>query len=73
MNVGSHIVDISPKLQLMENHLILTLIMMKSRWKSLNDSNLNPAKLSTINPTEDNFTEPLSIKKILDELEISIF
>ena len=73
MNVGSNIVDISPKLQLMENHLILTLIMMKSRWKSLNDSNLNPAKLSMINPTEDNFTEPLSIKKILDELEISIF
>ena len=73
MNVGSHLLDILPKLQFMQNHFILDLTMMKSRWKSWNDSNLNPAKVSSINPTKDNFTQPLSIKKILDQLEISIF
>ena len=35
------------------------------------DDNLNPAKVNVIDPTKDNFTQPLSIQKILDELEIS--
>ena len=33
--------------------------------------NLNPAKSNMIDPTKNNFTQPLSIKEILDELEIS--
>ena len=45
---------------------------MKSKRKSKND-NLNLTEVSVINPIKDNFTQPLSIKKILDELEISIF
>ena len=35
------------------------------------DDNLNPAKVNVIDPTKDNFTQPLSIEEILDELEIS--
>ena len=35
------------------------------------DDNLNPAKVNVIDPTKDNFTQPLSIQEILDELEIS--
>ena len=33
--------------------------------------NPNPAKVNVIDPTKDNFTQPLSIQEILDELEIS--
>ena len=32
---------------------------------------LNPTKINVINPIRDNFTQPLSVKNILDELEIS--
>ena len=39
--------------------------------KSYIDNNLNPAKVNVIDLTKDNFTQPLSIKEILDELEIS--
>ena len=39
--------------------------------KSYVDNNLNPAKINVIDPTKDNFTQPLSSKEILDELEIS--
>ena len=35
------------------------------------DDNLNPAKINAIDTTKDNFTQPLSIQEILDELEIS--
>ena len=33
--------------------------------------NLDSAKINVIGPTKDNFTQPLSIQEILDELEIS--
>ena len=35
------------------------------------DDNLNPAKVNVIDPTKDNYTQPLSITEILNELEIS--
>ena len=35
------------------------------------DNNLNPAKVNIIDPTKDKFTHPMSVKEILDELEIS--
>ena len=41
-----------------------------SQVKSYIDNNLYPAKLNAINPTKGNFTQPLSVKEILDELEI---
>ena len=34
------------------------------------DDNPNPAKVNVIDPTKDNFTQPLRIQEILDELEI---
>ena len=39
--------------------------------KSYVDNTLNPAKVNLIDPTKDIFTQPLSIKKGLDESEIS--
>ena len=42
-----------------------------SQVKSYIDNNLYPAKVNVIGPTKDNFTQPLSVKEILDELEIS--
>ena len=39
--------------------------------KKLKVRNLNPAEVNLIDPTKDNFTQPLSVKEILDELEIS--
>ena len=39
--------------------------------KSYIDNNLYPAKVNVIDSTKDNFTQPLSVKEILDELEIS--
>ena len=38
--------------------------------KSYINSNDSPAKVNVIDPTKDNFTHPLSIKEILDELEM---
>ena len=35
------------------------------------DNNLNPAKVKVIDPIKGNFTQPLSVQEILDELEIS--
>ena len=35
------------------------------------ENNLNPAKLNVIDPTKDNFTQPMSVEEILDELKIS--
>ena len=34
------------------------------------DDNLDPAKVNVIAPTKDNFTQPLCIQEILDELDI---
>ena len=68
MNVVSHIVDILLRRELLQNHLILNLAMMKKKKvltgrnallkqvKSYIDINLNPAKLNVIDPTKDNFT-----------------
>ena len=42
-----------------------------NQFKSYIDNNLYPAKVNVIGPTKDNFTQPLSVKEILDELEIS--
>ena len=46
-------------------------INYQGKSKAIFDNNLNPAKVNVINATKDNFTEPLSAKEILDELEIS--
>ena len=35
------------------------------------DNNLNPAKVNVIDPTKDNFTQPLSVQEILYKLEIA--
>ena len=42
-----------------------------SQVKSYIDNNLYHGKVNVIDPTKDNFIEPLSFKEILDELEIS--
>ena len=42
-----------------------------SQAKSYIDNNLYPSKVNVIDPTKDMFTQPLSAKEILDELEIS--
>ena len=39
--------------------------------KSCIDNNLNPAKVNVMNWTKDKFTQPLSIKEFLRELEVS--
>ena len=38
--------------------------------KSCTGKNLNSAKVNVIDTTKDNFTRPLTIKEILDDLEI---
>ena len=35
------------------------------------DDNLNPSKVNVVDPTKDNFTQPLTIQEIVNELEIS--
>ena len=42
-----------------------------SQVKSYIDNNLYPAKVNVINRTKDNFTQPLRVKEILNELENS--
>ena len=42
-----------------------------SQVKSYIDSNLYPVKVNVMDLIEDNFTQPLSVKVVLDELEIS--
>ena len=44
---------------------------MLRKVKNYIDDDLNPAKVNVIDPTKNNFTQPLSIEEILDELEIS--
>ena len=39
--------------------------------KSYINNNLYPAKVNVMDPAEDNFTQPLSIKEVLDEWEMS--
>ena len=39
--------------------------------KSYFDNSLNPAKVKVTDPTKDDFTQPLSVKEILDNFEIS--
>ena len=50
------------------SHLTNTLLR---QVKSYIGNNLNPTKVNLINPTQDNFTQSLSIKEILDWLEMS--
>ena len=55
-----------------EKQEILTWInILLSQIKSYIDNNLYPAKINVVDTTKDNFTQPLSVKEILDELEIS--
>ena len=35
------------------------------------NNNFYPVKVNVIDPTKDNFTTPLSVKKVLHELEVS--
>ena len=79
-NAVFRMVDILLRRQLLQSHLILNLNGEKEEvltWrntkqvKSYIDNNLNPLKLNVIDPTKDNFTQPLSVQEILDELEIS--
>ena len=37
--------------------------------KTYINNNLNPAKVNVIDQIKDNFTQPLSIKQILDKFE----
>ena len=80
INAVFRMVDILLRRQLLQSHLILNLNGEKDEvltWrntkqvKSYIDNNLNPLKLNVIDPTKDNFTQPLSVQEILDELEIS--
>ena len=80
INAVFRMVDILLRRQLLQSHLILNLNGEKEEvltWrntkqvKSYIDNNLNPLKLNVIDPTKDNFTQPLSVQEILDELEIS--
>ena len=79
-NAVFRMVDILLRRQLLQSHLILNLNGEKEEvltWrntkqvKSYIDNNLNPLKVIVIDPTKDNFTQPLSVQEILDELEIS--
>ena len=44
---------------------------MLGKVKNHIDDNLNPSKVNVVDPTKDNFTQPLTIQEIVDELEIS--
>ena len=44
---------------------------MTKAGKNLIGNNLNPAKINVTDPTKDNCSKPLSVKEILDELQIS--
>ena len=53
----------SPKINILQRS--------QKQFKSYIDSNLSPVRVNVIDLTKYNFTQPLSVKKILDELEIS--
>ena len=44
---------------------------MLGKVKNHIDDNLNPSKVNVVDPTKDNFTQPLTIQEIVNELEIS--
>ena len=44
---------------------------MLGKVKDYIDDNLNPSKVNVVDPTKDNFTQPLTIQEIVNELEIS--
>ena len=77
MNVVYSLVEILLRRQSLQNHLILNFNDEKQeilacrntlrQTKSCINNNIKPAKINVIDPTEDNFTQPLSIKEILDE------
>ena len=51
-----------------ENQEILTWRnTLLSQVKSYIDNNLCPAKVNVIDPTKDRFTQPLSVKEVLDK------
>ena len=55
-----------------ENQEILTCRnTLAKRVKRYINNNLNPASVNRIDPTKGIFTQPLSVREILDELEIS--
>ena len=75
-------VDFLQRRQLLQNHLILKLAKIKQeilarrkaelgKVKNHIDGNLNPSKVNVVDPTKDNFTQPLTIQEIVNELEIS--
>ena len=45
--------------------------MLPRRAKSYIDNNLNPDKVNVADSNKDKFAQPLIVKEILDELEIS--
>ena len=53
----------SPKINILQRS--------QKQFKSYIDSNFSPVRVNVIDLTKYNFTQPLSVKKILDELEIS--
>ena len=67
----------------MQSHLILNLAIVKKedtltrrntllkQAKTYIDNHLNPAKVNATDPTKGNFTQPLSVQEVLDQLEIS--
>ena len=75
-------VDFLQRRQLLQNQLILKLAKIKQeilasrkavlgKVKNHIDDNLNPSKVNVVDPTKDNFTQPLTIQEIVNELEIS--
>ena len=54
-----------------KEELLASIKTLLKKVKKHTDDNLNRGKTNVIDPTKDNFTQPLSIQEILDELEIS--
>ena len=54
-----------------KQEILRSRITLLCQVKSYNNNNIYPAKVNVIDPTKDYFTQPLSVKEILDELEIS--
>ena len=74
MNVVSHIIDILLRRELLQNHLIVNLALLKSKsfntdkyiTKSYIDHKFYPATANVTDQTKDNLTQPLSTKEILE-------
>ena len=83
IDVAFPMINILLRRQLFQNCVILRLAMMKRKTfltrrntlirqvKNYVDDYLNPGKINVIYPTKDNFTQPLSVKEILDKLDVS--